>query len=260
MGMSVLGCQLLTIPDLPELPVPPATRTAAVATIDLATQPPPATRPPRTIRPTITIPPAGQVDPAQALLPAFAADANLSPDLTRYWIETAVAFDPAEMHASLQGQVRVLYTVPDGEAIDEIPLMLWPNDRQYDASMTAGPALVNGTPVEGETDLGGIVLWLALPEPAVGGDQLDISLPFEIEAGGPIGGFDPKRFGITEGVLAAPTAYPLVPRRIDGAWQVETAPPGGDTTNSDTAYLPGRPDGSQRPSAGGQRGCRRVRR
>jgi aminopeptidase N len=65
---------------------------------------------------------------------------------------------------------------------------------------------------------------------------LDISLPFEIEAGGPIGGFDPKRFGITEDVLAAPTFYPLVPLRVDGAWQVETAPPGGDTTNSDTAY------------------------
>jgi hypothetical protein len=169
-------------------------------------------------------------------LPDFAADADLSPDLTRYWIETSVEFVSGDMSAQLQGQARLRYVVPDGQDIEDIPLMLWPNDPQYDASMTAGPALINGVPVEGELDIGGIVLWLPLPEPAAAGEVLDISLPFEIEAGGPIGGFDPKRFGITEGVLAAPTAYPLVPRRIDGAWQVETAPPGGDTTNSDTAY------------------------
>jgi hypothetical protein len=187
------------------------------------------------VLPTIVIPPAAGVDPAQALLPAFSADADLSPDMTRYWIETDVEFVSGELRAVLTGQARLRYVVPEGERIEEIPLMLWPNDPQYDSVMTTGAALINGEPVAGETDLGGIVLWLPLPEPAGGGDVLDISLPFQIEAAGPIGGADPKRFGITEGVLAAPTAYPLVPRRIDGAWQVETAPPGGDTTNSDTA-------------------------
>jgi hypothetical protein len=195
-----------------------------------------ATLPPLPVQPTIVIPPASDVDPAQAMLPEFADDADLSPDLTRYWIETTVTFAPGELEAWLRGQTRLRYVVPEGEAIESVPLMLWPNDPQYDSVMTTGPALVNGTPIAGEIDLGGLVLWLPLPEAAVPGDVLDISLPFEIEAGGPIGGFAPKRFGITEGVLAAPTAYPLVPRRIDGEWQVESAPPGGDTTNSDTAY------------------------
>jgi hypothetical protein len=228
-----LGCQLLTIPGLPTLP-PTATETSP--TVAVPTRPPAATLVPRETLPTLVVPPADETDHERALLPAFAADADLSPDATRYWIDAAADFVPGEEHASLNGQARIRYVVPAGESISEVPLMLWPNQDQYDASMSAGPALVNGTLVEGQSDPGGIVLWLPLPEPAKPGDVLDISLPFDIEAGGPIGGFDPKRFGITQGVLAAPTFYPLVPRRVDGDWQVEDAPPGGDTTNSDTAY------------------------
>ncbi len=232
-GAVGLACRLLTIPGLPTRPAPTASPSPTVA---LPTRSPEATLAPRAIPPTITISPAEEGDAERALLPAFAADADLSPDLTRYWIEAAVEFAPENLEAEIAGQARIRYVVPEGETVDEIPLMLWPNDAQHDAVMAAGPALINGVRVEGETDLGGIVLWLPLPQPAAAGDALDISLPFEIKAAGPIGGFVPKRFGITEGVLAAPTFYPLVPRRIDGAWQVETAPSGGDTTNSDTAY------------------------
>jgi hypothetical protein len=231
--LSGLACAILTIPGIP---VPSVGEPSRVPTVALPTAPPQEAEPPPGMAPTIVVSPDESVDPARALLPAFAEDGDLSPDLTRYWIETTVEFEPGELHASLRGQERLRYTVPAGETIEAVPLMLWPNDPQYDAEMRAGPALVNGTSIEGETDLGGIVIWLPLPQPAGPGEVLDISLPFEIEAAGPIGGFDPKRFGITEGVLAAPTFYPLVPRRIGGDWQVETAPPGGDTTNSDTAY------------------------
>jgi hypothetical protein len=227
------ACQLLTLPGLPAAPLGGP---SAAPTVALPTLLPEATRPPAGNPPTITVPAQDPDDPARALLPAFAEDGDLSQGLTRYWIETEVDFQPGELQASLRGQARLRYTVPEGETIDALPLMLWPNDPQYHAEMTAGPALVNGTMVEGRSDLGGIVVWLPLPEPAGPGQVLDVNLPFEIEAGGPIGGLDPKRFGITEGVLAAPTFYPLVPRRVDGDWQVETAPPGGDTTNSDTAF------------------------
>ena len=169
-AFSALACQLLTIPGLPEFPSPPA---STVSTVARATHPPTATRLPLSIPPTIVIPPAAEVDPAQALLPEFASDADLFPDQTRYWIDTAIEFVSGELRATLRGQARLRYVVPEGETIVSIPLMLWPNDPQYDSVMTAGPALVNGTPVEGETDLGGIVLWLPLAEPAepVGGEK-----------------------------------------------------------------------------------------
>jgi aminopeptidase N len=57
-----------------------------------------------------------------------------------------------------------------------------------------------------------------------------------VEAFGPIGPPIPRRFGISEGVLFAPTFYPLVARLVDGDWEVQPAPPGGDTTNSEIAF------------------------
>jgi len=230
-GGLALACSLLTLPGLPAI-----TPSPDLATVALPTRLPSSTRTQATIPATLTIPAGEDDDQSQGLLPAFAQDAQLSPDLTRYWIETDVDFEPGALRADLRGQARIRYVVPEGEPIDELPLMLWPNNSQYFATMTAGPALVNGIGIDGTPGIGGTVLHLPLPEPAQPGDVLDVSLPFAIRAGGPIGGIEPRRFGITEGVLAAPTFYPLVPRRIDGEWQVESAPPGGDTTNSDTAF------------------------
>ncbi len=230
-GVSlVLACSLLRLPGF--LTVTPSPELATVA---LPTQPPSSTTTPLSIPATLTIPAGEDEDQALGLLPAFAQDAQLSSDLTHYWIEAEVEYEPGTLRAHLRGQERIRYVIPEDGPISELPLMLWPNDAQYFSTMTAGPALVNGNRIDGTPGLEGTVLHLPLPEPAQPGDVLDVSLPFEIDAGGPIGGAEPKRFGITEGVLAAPTFYPLVPRRIDGEWQVEVAPPGGDTTNSDTA-------------------------
>lgn len=225
-----LGCQLLTWPPATVL-APTASPTRAPSPAVAGTPPPPLL----TLAPTITVVPTGAPD-AAGLLPEFAADADLGPGFTRYWIQVTVDFTPGALQASLAGQARIRFVVPPGENLEALPLMLWPNDPQYHSRMQAGPALVNGVRIEPRTDLDGIALWLALDPPASPGDTLDISLPFEIEARGPIGGPQPRRFGITEGVLIAPTFYPLVPRRVDGAWQVEAAPDGGDTTNSDVAY------------------------
>ena len=228
-GSLALACSLLTLPR------PTATPPPELPTLALPTRRPAGTETPQRVPPTLTVGPDQDADQRLGLLPAFEQDAQLSPDLTRYWIDAEVDFEAGSLRADLRGQARIRYVVPQDGPIDEIPLMLWPNNSQYFATMTAGPALVNGRRIEGVSDLDGIVLRLRLPESAEPGDVLDISLPFEIEAGGPIGGAVPRRFGITEDVLAAPTFYPLVPRRIDGEWQAEQAPPGGDTTNSDTA-------------------------
>ena len=97
--------------------------------------------------------------------------------------------------------------------------------------------MIDGIAVLGTTELDGIAQRYRLSTPLAPGQTLDVSLPFSIDARGPIGGSDPKRFGITESVLAAPTFYPLVPPlAADGTWRAEKAPPGGDTTNSEMAY------------------------
>jgi aminopeptidase N len=63
-----------------------------------------------------------------------------------------------------------------------------------------------------------------------------MSVPFSVTTAGLIQEGNVHRFGITEGVLFAPTFYPLVPRLMDGEWDARTAPIGGDTTVSDVAF------------------------
>jgi hypothetical protein len=114
--------------------------------------------------------------------------------------------------------------------------MLWPKDEQYFAVMEAGPVTINGEVVEHHTELDGLALRIPLMEELHPGRSLELSLPFSIRTEGSISNRR-SRFGITNGVLMAPTFYPLIPRFVNGDWQVEIAPAGGDTTNSDAAYF-----------------------
>jgi hypothetical protein len=170
------------------------------------------------------------------MLPEFAADVQRFPTATHYWIEVHVTFDPLAQRAHLEGEERLLFTNPLALPLSDLVLMLWPNDPQYDSTMSAGAALVNGRQLEPGIELGGRALRYRLAEPLPPAGVLDVSLPFAINASGPIGGPDPKRFGVTQGVLLSPTFYPLVPRlQPDATWQAEIPAPGGDTTNSDIA-------------------------
>ena len=199
---------------------------------------PPAHTPTITLTPLPTLPPTPEMEingHTAALLPAFAGDAELFPAATRYWIEVNADFDPQGLTARLEGLARIRFTNPLEVALRDLVLMLWPNDSQYQATMTTGPALIDGHLVQPEVELGGIALRIRLPHALSAGKTLDLSLPFWIEVS-QIHSVSPQRFGIAEGVLIAPTFYPLVPRLVDGEWQAEVAPAWGDTTNSDIAF------------------------
>jgi hypothetical protein len=152
-----------------------------------------------------------------------------------YSIWASVDFDWASNEATIEGTLRVQYTHGGPEPIRDIPLMLWPNDKQYLGSARAGAALINGELVPGVPELGGLAVRYSLSRQVSQGETVDLTVPFWVEAEGPIGERNPSRFGISKGVLFAPTFYPLVPRFVDGEWEVREAPGGGDTTNSDVA-------------------------
>src|SRR5207302_1050608 len=44
------------------------------------------------------------------------------------------------------------------------------------------------------------------------------------------------RYGLTHGVLIAPTFYPIIPRIVNGQWQSQWPASQGDVSNSDTAF------------------------
>jgi len=158
------------------------------------------------------------------------------PDATQYLIDIRVSFDPNRMQAAIEGEVSIFFTNPLDEALREFALMLWPNEEQYESEMDAGPVTIAGQQIQPSFTSSRLVMSFDLPSPLAPGASISMSLPFSLQASGPIGGWNPQRLGITEGVFIAPSFYPLVPRLIDGEWQVDDPPYGGDTTNSDIAF------------------------
>lgn len=234
LALALAGCaQIQALLPASATPAPIPT-SGPLATVAL----PPAYTPTDAPTPRATLeatPQAVELDQGAALLPAFQADAEAFPQATRYWIEVSVTFDETGARAALSGNARIRYTNTSDKALRELVLMLWPNDPQYAASMSAGPVLVDGQRVEPTPERDGRALRLRLPIQLISGATVELSLPFEIETE-TIEGSDPKRFGITRGVLLAPTFYPLIPRLVDGRFEVEVPAPGGDTTNSDIAF------------------------
>lgn len=215
-------------------PAAPTPTAAPSATPTATSTPLPTATPIPTLAPT---PAASELDAqAAALRPDFADDIQALAGATRYWIEIEVEFDPELQRASIEGLVRVRYTNRSGRPLGELAFMLWPNHPQYQAAMSAGPALIAGQLILPDTELGGLAQRYQLTEPLAPDESLDASLRFRVETSGPIGFAAPRRFGITQGALFAPTFYPLLPRVLEGEWEVESAPTTGDTTNSEVAF------------------------
>jgi hypothetical protein len=207
--------------------------------------PPPAT----TRQPTNTPAPIASPVPFATAVTALENPAELTVDLrpgqgdvlgalpmlTRYEIDVAVDIKGGD-RAVLDGAVRITYTNTELDPIADIVLALWPNnDDQYLSDMHLGPVRVDGVEVEAAGGDADIMRRLRLPEPLASGAQVVIEATFVVEAFGGIDDSGAARFGLTNGVLLAPTFYPLIPRRINGEWDTLLAPPSGDTTNSDSA-------------------------
>ena len=208
-----------------------------------AASPSPTTPPIATPAPTLAAAPTPALELADlaqfhaAMRPEFADDVDRSPNLTRYAIDVAVTFN-ADGTATLAGREHVLYTNRQTAALPDVVFMLWPSNGgsgQYVSRMALGRVTVDGSEVRPQMENDGLTARIALPAPLAPGARAELSAEFTVEAFPWTGGSGIKRFGITGRVLLAPTFYPLIPRLVDGLWQTLPAPPGGDTTNSDSA-------------------------
>lgn len=173
---------------------------------------------------------------ANALREGFQSELDELQNATRYSIEASVTFEPDTAQALISGLTRIRYTNQTGESLDEIALRLWPNDVQYLSSMTVGTVMVDGSLVEPELAAQETAALVPFPAPLEPDQTTDMAVPFWVQIEGQITSGQPKRFGITNGVLLAPTFYPLVPRIVDGEWELVVPPEGGDTTTSETSF------------------------
>ena len=85
-----------------------------------------------------------------------------------------------------------IFTNPLDERLDDLVLMLWPNNDQYAASMVAGPAVLQDELVEGTPISGSPGLHFDLPRSLGPGETIDFSLPFWLEIG-MMSALSPKR-------------------------------------------------------------------
>jgi hypothetical protein len=220
------------------LPGPEALATDVVGPAATRTSPAPSPTPgpTATAQPTLT---AAFEDLAQfeaAMRPEFAPDIEQSPHLTRYTLDVTVTFNTDDS-ATLTGRERIRYTNQQDFALNELYLMLWPNDKfsdQYLSTMQLTHVTVAGAEVTPKLEKNGLAAQIALPEPLAPGGSVEVSTEFVIQAFPGIK--NAARFGLTNDILLAPTFYPLIPRIVDGKWQTLRPSPGGDTTNSDSAF------------------------
>jgi hypothetical protein len=229
LAVALNACALNATPrpaGSPTADVPPAT-----VGLPPANTPTAAPDPTGTAEPT----PALQVlEPQLGLREAYAKDLEALGPLTFYSLDVGVTIQPDGESAVIEGSSLIRYSHDERTALREIALMLWPNDEQYVAEMTVGQVLVDGRAVDVTEELDGLALRVPLPRPLEAGRVVELFAPFRIEVGS-FGPAAPRRFGLTEGLLIAPTFYPLIPPRVAGDWQLLAAPPGGDTTNSEIA-------------------------
>lgn len=177
-----------------------------------------------------------QLNQEMAMREGFTSDVTALEGIPVYQLVVEVTFNEAMSQATLSGSMHLTFQAPGEEPLERFPLMLWPNNEQYQSEMSVGDVSVNGYAADPQAAAGAPAIWLDIYQPVDPGDVIEVALDFRIDAF-EIGEAGPKRFGITPGgVLIAPTFYPLLPLWLEDGWQVEPAPPGGDTTNSDVAF------------------------
>jgi hypothetical protein len=141
---------------------------------------------------------------AHGLLPAFMGDLEVQRNLAFYDIEVEVNLDPSHVHARMEGTAHITYINRSDHPLNELVLMLWPNDKQYNADMVAGPIRIGDCEVDFQSESNGVVLRIPFEKELRPTESIEVSLPFKIESNGSIRD-QRKRFGITNGVFIAPT-------------------------------------------------------
>lgn len=226
-GVAALFCVscAVTTPAPPTRPaLPPAVEVAPTLTV----VPSPAPTP---VLPTPAIPPMPDLDPASyrpAMRPEFAADVDSLGDVPRYFITLTV--DPDALQAT--GRERVRYTNTDATALSQVYFRLFPSAPGYGGAMTVTRVLVGGQPVTIQLEQQSTAL--NVPVSLAPGASADFLLDFQvgIPRDSTVGY---AMFGSTEGVLALPNFYPVIPARDESGWHIEVAPDYGDETFNPTA-------------------------
>jgi hypothetical protein len=132
------------------------------------------------------------------------------------------------------GHQELLYTNTEGRSLGDVYLRLFPNGSNYGGVMTVTNIIVAGQPITPVIELDRSVLRLPLESRLQSGDSITLTMDFGIQVPTTISNGH-GLFSYVRGVMALPTAYPLVPVYDDEGWDVDVAPVHGDDLYADVA-------------------------
>jgi hypothetical protein len=170
-----------------------------------------------------------RADFAPGLVTAAQAAASALPQASVYHL--ALELDASL--TQLAGQQELLYTNEAGAPLEELYFRLYPN--LMGGAITVDSVMVNGVAVTPETELARSALRLPLPVPLQPGEQVVISMGFEVsipqEGGGHYG-----TFILDEEILALAHFYPILAVYDDEGWNLEIPPESGDLVYSESSF------------------------
>lgn len=209
--------------------------TAEAATGIPATDAPVATAVPLAALPSLPAPSlfAAGWDERSDFLPGLVSEAqgvlDELPLATVYHIVLSID----ESLTALEGQQELRYTNEATIALEELYLRLYPN--LMGGAITVSDLLVNGVAVSPGYELAESALRVPLAAPLLPGEQVVLSMNFDVtvpqEGGGHYG-----TFIFDEEILALAHFYPILAVYDDEGWNLEIPPEGGDLVYSESSF------------------------
>ncbi len=168
--------------------------------------------------------------PSVCLRPEFTADQIQCGDVPQYEITLTVATTMTQ----LTGQQDIHYTNIETVPLTDLYLRLFPNTPGYGGYMSVTHVVLNEHPVTAALTATASALHVPL-EPALGiGQAITLHTNYVVDV--PTHGRKGHGlFSYQYGVLALPTAYPLIPVYDSQGWRLDIAPEYGDDVFADIA-------------------------
>jgi hypothetical protein len=178
-----------------------------------------------------TIAPLVPLDYRAAMKPAFAAEIDRFGSAPHYQIDLTIAPDMQSYSAT---QI-VTYTNAETATLKDVYFRLFPNSPAYGGEMMITSLRADGVIVTPTYELDNTAMRIDLAQPLKPGDAIEFEMNYTAQVPTEDVKIGYNRFGWHANVLTLPGFYPLIPVYDDEGWNVEVAPPQGDTVFSDTA-------------------------
>ncbi len=168
---------------------------------------------------------------ALALHPDAVGDLARADEWDRY--RMYVALDPAQQ--LLLGVMRVEVTNREAVPFDDLYFRLYPNHAFFGGTLTVVQTLVGGTLADTTMEQGNELVRVMLATPLAPGETVTVTMIFSTTT--PLDGAG-RNFGAhnqQDGIWAMANSYPVLARRINGAWDTRPATDDGDLPVTTTA-------------------------